>query len=130
MREDKEIANEISELITLTNRVKELDNERSLLSKKVIDHMKNLSIKNFNIVINTIPYIVERCNSVKYSEADPNKVRSLLGKTGEKYIREYVVPELRAELPPRLVDQIYKIEKETEYVRVRIFKEQNDTVKV
>jgi hypothetical protein len=124
MKEDKEITKEISELIKLTNQVKELDNRRSQLAKEVLEHMKHLEMKNFLIDWNEVRYIVERCSSVRYKDADPKVVRSLLGKTGEKYIREYVMPELRSELPPHLADKIFPIDRETEYVRVRVFKDE------
>jgi hypothetical protein len=116
MSVDSRIASEVSEVVRLTYQIKQLDAELRSLSKKLIEDMKYLQIKNIPF---DSKYIVERCEYVRYKDPNPAQVRELLGDMSKNYIREYVVPQLKADLPPNLFAKLYKIIDKKEYIRVR-----------
>ena len=118
------IEKEISEFVNVTIQLRELENARIQLAKKVLADMSALGIQNIPIYTSNNQYRVERVKSVSYEDPTPEQVRKAIGeKMASEYIREYVLSELRTTLPPNLSDKLYPVKKLSEFVRVTSAKE-------
>jgi hypothetical protein len=71
-------------------------------------------------VYSTDAFIVEKSKYVRYGVPEPAVLRQKLGDDAEHYIKEVVSPEVRLHLPPQLALKLCPVEKETEYVRLKL----------